>query len=32
LSYEVETLGKWVFFKDVQMILVPFFDIPNKNL
>ena len=28
LSYEVETLGKWVFFKDVQMILVPFFHIP----
>ena len=28
LSYNLETLEKWVFFEDVQMILVSFFHIP----
>ena len=37
LSYNLETLEKWVFFEDVQMILVSFFHIPagfqlRKNL
>ena len=29
LSYNLETLEKWVFFEDVQMILVSFFHIPT---
>ena len=28
LSYNLETLEKWVFLKDLQMILVPYFHIP----
>ena len=30
LSYNLETLEKWVFFKDVQMILVSFFHISTS--
>ena len=29
LSYNLETLEKWASFKDLQMILVPFFHIPT---
>ena len=29
LSYNPETLENWIYFRDVQMILVPCFEIPN---
>ena len=28
MSYNLETLEKWVFYKDLQMMLVPYFHIP----
>ena len=31
MSHDPATLKKYVFFIDVQMILVPFFDIPNQK-
>ena len=31
LSHTHETLEKYVFYIDLEMILVPFFDIPNQK-
>ena len=31
LSHTYETLEKYVFYIDLEMILVPFFDIPNQK-
>ena len=31
LSHNLVTLEKWAFLKDVQMILIPFFDISNQK-